>query len=95
MVLASGLTGWFTLVASNKQRKLDSFKNRLKQAYRDIAAYHRLEERYTDELAKNHKTSTAWKREFRKNLRDDGFSSPSEDATSQIAEQRLKELGEN
>lgn len=95
MILASGLTGLITLRALNHQKKLDSYKFQLKQAYRDIAAFHRLEELYVTSLSSEQKSANAWKREKRKQLRDEGFLSPSEEATSTIAEQRLKKFGSN
>lgn len=94
-ILGSFVTGWFTYRAAVKQREAERFKRKLIQAYKDIAALHRLEERYTVALAKTsgERSAESWKREVRKALRDDGFASPSDDATAQRAEQRASELG--
>jgi len=92
-VLGSITTGAFTYLAAVKQREADTYKRRLLQTYRDIAAFHRLEERYTKALASESKSAESWKRETRKLLRDEGFASPSDEATAQRAEQRIAEMG--
>ena len=94
-ILGSFVTGWFTYRAAVKQREAERFKRKLLQAYIDIAALHRLEERYTAALAhaSADRSAESWKREVRRTLRDDGFASPSDDATSQRAEQRAREVG--
>jgi hypothetical protein len=92
-LLGSAITGYFTLLAAVKQREIERYKRKLVQAYKDIAAFHRLEERYTRALESETKTAEAWKRELRKQQRDEGFDSPSEDATAQKSDQRRAELG--
>ncbi len=91
-IIGSIVTGLFTYISATKQKEADRYKQRLVQAYRDIASFHRLEERYTKALETTSKSAESWKREVRKNQRDEGFNSPSEDATAQKAEQRLSEL---
>ena len=91
-IIGSAVTGWFTYISAVKQREADRYKRRLVQAYKDIASFHRLEERYTKALETESKSAESWKREVRKNQRDEGFSSPSDEATSQKSEQRLSEL---
>jgi hypothetical protein len=91
-ILGSLVTGWFTYASSASQKDLQRYKRRLVQAYQDIAAFHRLEERYTSALSTTEKSADVWKREIRKALRDDNYSSPSEDATVTKAEGRLKDL---
>ena len=88
-LLGSLITGALTYAAAARQRDLDRNKRKLERTLRDVAAFHRLEERYIEELAKHGKTAFAWKREIRKQLRDDGFESPSEEATSARAERSL------
>lgn len=91
-IVGSLVTGWFTYFAAVRQREAERYKHRLVQAYKDIASFHRLEERYTQSLQTESKSADAWKREVRKKQRDDGFESPSEDATAQKSLQRLTEL---
>lgn len=91
-ILGSVVTGWFTLTASSSQKDLQRFKKQLVKAYEDIAAFHRLEEKYTARLADESKSADAWKREIRRELRSDGFNSPSEEATTARAEFKIQEL---
>ena len=91
-IIGSVVTGWFTYISAVKQREADHYKRRLVQAYKDIASFHRLEERYTKALETASKSAESWKREVRKNQRDENFATPSDDATSQRSEQRLSEL---
>jgi hypothetical protein len=86
------ITGWFTYKSSVSAKETERNKRRLIQTYLDIAAFHRLEEKYTKTLETPIKSANAWKLELRKLLRDDGFQSPSEDATAQKAESRLRDL---
>lgn len=92
VVLGSMVTGWFTYISAVRARDAERYKRRLVQAYSDIAAFHRLEERYTKALGSESRTAESWKREIRKKLRDEGAGSPSEEATAQRAEQRIAEL---
>jgi hypothetical protein len=92
-VLGSLVTGWFTYITAVKQGQSERYKRKLLQAYGDIAAFHRLEERYTRALETDERSAESWKREMRRRLRDEGFSSPSDEATVQKAEQRIAELG--
>jgi hypothetical protein len=92
VIAGSWITGWLTYKSAVSQKETERYKRRLIQSYQDIAAYHRLEELYTKQLASDGKSAEAWKRETRKTLRDQGFISPSEDATAQKAETRLREL---
>ena len=91
-IVGSAVTGWFTYISAVKQKEADRYKRRLVQAYKDIASFHRLEERYTKALETASKGAESWKREVRKKQRDDGFNSPSDEATAQKAEQRMSEL---
>lgn len=91
-ILGSAVTGWFTYISAVKQRETERYKRRLLQTYRDIAAFHLLEERYTKALETESKSAASWKREVRKTQRDEGFGSPSDDATAQKSEQRIAEL---
>ena len=91
-VAGSIVTGWFTFAAAARQNELESYRKRLRQAYQDVAAFHRLEERYLVQLANPSRSAEAIKREVRRQLREEGFQSPSEDATVKKAEQRLSEL---
>jgi ribulose kinase len=91
-VFGSLVTGWFTYISAVKQRKADRYKRQLTQTYKDIAAYHRLEERYTKALETADRSAESWKKATRKLLRDEGHQSPSNDATAARAEQRLAEL---
>lgn len=91
-IVGGAVTGWFTYLSAAKQRETERNKRRLIQAYKDVASFHRLEERYTAELQTDTKSAEAWKREIRKKLRDEGFNSPSDDATAQKSDKRIAEL---
>ena len=91
-IAGSLVTGWFTYRAAVRQRETARYKRRLVQAYKDIASFHRLEERYLQALQSDVKSAAAWKLEVRKTQRDAGFDSPSEDATAQTCEQRMSDL---
>lgn len=91
-ILGSLVTGLFTYISAVKQRETERYKRRLVQAYKDIASFHRLEERYTKMLETKEKSAESWKRELRKRQRDEGFNSPSDEATAQRFEQRIAEL---
>lgn len=91
-IIGSAVTGWFTYISTVKQREADRYKRRLIQAYKDIASFHRLEERYIKVLETELKSAESWKREVRKSQRDAGFSSPSDEATLRQSERRLEEL---
>jgi hypothetical protein len=91
-ILASAVTGFFTYFAAVRQRETERHKRRLVQAYKDIAAFYRLEELYTEALATQSQSAESVKREVRKLLRESGVDSPSEDATPQQCERRAQEL---
>jgi len=92
-VLGSLITGLITYRTATDQRALGRHKRRLRRALRDIAALHRLEDRYTNALAATgSRSSEAWKREIRKQLREEGLGTLSSRATTQRAEQDLAEL---
>jgi len=91
-VLGGAVTGMFAYVAAVKQRETEQLRRRLIQAYRDIAAFHQLEDRYTKALASESHTADAWKREIRKGQREDGLDSPSPEATALRSEQRIAQL---
>lgn len=91
-IFGSVTTGVFTLFATQRARELVKLKQRLKIAYQDIAALHRLEERYVDQLATEEKTAESWKRQIRKQLEGQGHSAPSKNATARECERRLQEL---
>lgn len=92
-VLGSLITGLITYWTATDQRTAAENRRNLKRAYGDIAAFHRLEERYASVLAaSDSRTPAAWKRDIRKRLRDEGFASPSDKATAQQAEHCLVEM---
>lgn len=91
-ILGSLVTGIFTYTASVRQREAERYKRRLLQAYKDIVAFYRLEELYTQALASGSRSAEAIKREARKKLREAGVESPSEEATPQQCERRAQEL---
>ena len=67
-IAGSAITGWFTYLSSVRQRETERYKRRLLQTYKDIAAFHRLEERYTNALATESESAESWKREMRRRL---------------------------
>ena len=88
-IVGSLVTGWFTYIAAVKQRETENCRRRWQQASKDVAAFHRLEERYTEALQSESKSAKAWKLEIRKQQRDAGFATPSENATAHKSEQRM------
>jgi uncharacterized membrane protein YgaE (UPF0421/DUF939 family) len=91
-ILGGVVTGIFTFVASARQRETERYKRRLFQTYKDITAFYRLEELYSQSLATDTRSADAIKRETRKKLRESGSDSPSEEATPQQCERRAQEL---
>lgn len=94
-LLASLITGAITFLTAVRLRDVEKNKRDLFRAYRDIAAFHRLEECYAAELAQvsGSRTAESWKRELRRRLREQGFGSPSDKATARHAETRIEEIG--
>jgi hypothetical protein len=92
-LFGSLVTGWFTYRAAARERELERYKRQLIQAYKDVAAFHRLEERYTNALETPDRSAEAWKREIRRQQADEQFGTPSEDATWRKCEQRVSDLG--
>jgi hypothetical protein len=93
-LLGSLITGLITFYTAARLRDAERNKRSLIRVYRDIAAFHRLEERYAEVLAQasDSHTAEAWKREVRRKLRDQGFASPTDKATAHFAEARIEEL---
>jgi hypothetical protein len=94
--LGASVSTFFTYRLTVKQKKLERYKKRLIQAYRDIASFHRLEEKYADllstKLPSQNKTSYAWKLEMRKQARVLGLRTPSNYATAKQAETSIEAL---
>jgi hypothetical protein len=93
-IIGSVVTGWFTYIAAAKQREIAQYKRRLRRADKNIAAFHRLEEKYSQALHSENKCKSpmAWKRAVRKQQRDEGFDTPSDDATVRKSERRISDL---
>jgi len=93
-LLGSLITGLITFYTAARLRDSERNKRSLVRAYRDIAAFHRLEERYAEELAQasTSHTADAWKKLLRRKLRDQGFASPTNKATAHYAEAQIEEL---
>ena len=87
------ITGVFHYYSTQQAKRVETYKSRLSQTYRDIAAFHRLEDCYTTALANNDRPKDVWKRQIRKQQADDRFPTPSEDATWRHAEEKLAQLG--
>jgi hypothetical protein len=87
------ITGIFSYFGARQTKKIESYRNQLRVAYRDIAAFHRLEDRYLTALADNERTKESWKRDIRKQQFDAGFPIPSKHATAREAEDKLEQLG--
>ena len=87
------ITGVLNYYSTQRTKRVDSYKSQLRQAYKDISAFHRLEDRYVTALAKYDRTSEAWKRDIRKQQADDGLPTPSQHATTRAAEEKLDQLG--
>jgi hypothetical protein len=58
-IIGSVVTGWFTYIAAVNQRETEQYKRRLRRADKNIAAFHRLEERYTQALQSENKSKCA------------------------------------
>jgi type II secretory pathway pseudopilin PulG len=87
------ITGVLNYYSTQQTKKVDSYKSQLRQAYKDISAFHRLEERYVTALAKyDDRTKDSWKRDIRKQQADDGLATPSKHATAREAEEKLEQL---
>ena len=91
-ILGSLITGIITFATSVRQRESERYKRRLLQAYKDVVAFYRLEEQYTQALATDNRSAEAIKRETRRKLRESGVESPSEEATPQQCERRAQEI---
>lgn len=86
----------FSYLITIKHKKISRYKHRLIQAYEDIAAFHRLEEAYTQKLTTTQgSTAEAWKRNTRKLQASAGFRTPSKEATARNAEQQITGLNLN
>ena len=95
LTIAGGLvTGIITSLTAIRLREVAKLKRDLVRSYRDVAAFHRLEERYAEELAQisTSRTAEGWKRELRRRLREHGYPSPTNKATAHYAETRIEEL---
>lgn len=93
-VAGSVVTGFFTRTTAKRSKDFEKQRQRLKTAYHDIAAFHRLEERYLRALESPDKTSESWKREIRRSLADEGYATLSKEATWRECERRLEQLGD-
>lgn len=92
-IFASLITGMITFLTAARLRDAERNKRSLIRAYRDIAAFHRLEKYYTEELARICVSVSAesWKKQIRRNLREH-HPTPSDKATAHYAETRVEEL---
>ena len=86
------ITGGFNYYATVRQRDTERYKRRLLQCYKDIAAFYRLEEIYTNMLETKDQSAYSIKIAARKQLRESGVVSPSDDATLQKCERGIAEL---
>lgn len=78
----------FNYLIAIKHKKISRYKQRLVHAYEDIAAFHRLEEAYTQKLSDTSGlTAEAWKRNIRKSQAAAGLGTPSKEATARNADQ--------
>ena len=91
-IIGGAVTGGFTYVASVRQRETERYKRRLILCYKDIIAFYRLEELYTQMLASQDRSANSIKVEMRRKLRESGTDSPSEDATPQKCERGMQDL---
>ena len=91
-LLGSFITGLITYLAAVKQRQADRYKRGLQMAYKDIIAFYKLEEAYTQALSTQERSAESVKREYRKTLRENGQDSPSQFATVSECVRRLQDL---
>ena len=93
-IVGSLITGWLTYVSSVRRRETESYRRQLIQAYEDIAAFHRLEQRYSEKLAEIEpsKTPVGWKRGVRREQMLANIQTPSKDATARYADQEVLRL---
>ncbi len=91
--ILSGLIAAVTTVSSRRSReRWESLTSELVRAHEDVAAFHRLEEMYTDALATDERSARSWKLEIRQQLRDTGHSTPGQGATAHRSAQRIARL---
>jgi len=81
-----------TLWGARRNSRISDLRRRLVMAYEDIAAFHHLESRYTEELAKYSDTANAWKLRTREAQRDAGISTPSPNATAKKVTEYINRL---
>lgn len=93
-IVGSLITGWLTYVSSVRKRETELYRRHLIQAYEDIAAFHRLEERYVEKLAEIEpsKTPVGWKRSVRREQMLANIQTPSKDATARYADHEVQRL---
>ncbi len=78
--------------ARRSRQRAESRKAELIRTHADVAAFHRLEELYTEALADEKRNAEGWKRKIREDLRDMGHPTPSRSATAHQSEQRIARL---
>ena len=87
------ITGVLNYYSAQQTKKMESYKSQLRQSYRDIAAFHRLEDRYTTALAKNGRTKDAGKGKFESNKRMMDCRAQATMRQLEEAEEKLEQLG--
>lgn len=92
----SGIFGCLITIVANHYTNINkkaerTLRRMLSQAYKDIAAFHRLEFLYSESLITSDQSQEGIKRLFRKRLRDRGFESPSKNSSILVAEKRAEE----
>lgn len=91
-IAGSVATGIFTLYAARRSKEFEKIKERLIICYEDIASFHRLEDRYLLALATSERKAESWKRNIRKQQANDGYPTPSKDATWRECARKIKQL---
>lgn len=92
VVFGSLITAAFTYRSTAQAKSLEKNRLFLLRCWRNIAAFHELEKRYTEALAKPDRTDEALKREVRKQQREAGSFTP--DTTEQEAKNQIQRLSD-
>lgn len=97
--IAAWLSARFQYARDRTREDLTASRRELLHSLGDVAAFHKLEQRYTlllSNLARTEgesaKSAEAWKREVRRTVRAEGFATPSNSATDHQARSRIIEL---
>lgn len=91
-IVTALIAAFTTMSARRSRQRAEARKAELIRTHADVAAFHRLEELYTEALANETRNAESWKRQIREDLREMGHPTPSKGATAHQSEQRIARL---